>query len=60
MTAYDKALAYLVYKTTPKFVYYTVQAGYDKVIESAIEVAQATGDFRQVLEFNEEGRAHVQ
>lgn len=60
VTTYDRALAYLTFKTTPKFVFYTVQGGYDKVIESAIEVAQATGDFKTVFELNEEGREHVQ
>lgn len=58
VTTYDKALAYLTYKTTPKFVFYTVQGGHDKVISSAIEVAQATGDFAELATFTMEER-HV-
>ncbi len=60
ITIYDEALAYLVRKTTPKFVYYTVQGGHDAVIAAAIEVANAVGETNIALLFNEEGRAHVQ
>lgn len=57
---YEKALVYLREKTTPKYVFYCLEGGHDYLINAAIEVAAATGDYKKAAELNEEGRAHVQ
>ena len=49
VTIYDEALAYLVRKTTPKFVLYTVAGGHDAVITAAIEIANAIGETNMAL-----------